>query len=75
MLCNKQMYRLAYQIQGKDLQMLKELRAALDAPVDGVESLQSKEGKTCRLPDGTVWLFSENKTVNDNRNRVLKLFI
>ena len=65
-LCNKQMYRLAYQIQGKDLQMLKELRAALDAPAGGVESLQSKEGKTCRLPDRTVWLFSENKTVNDN---------
>ena len=72
-LCNKQMYRLAYQIQGKDLQMLKELQAALDEPAGGVESLQSKEGKTCRLPDGTVWFFSKTKTVNEDGTAYIQI--
>ncbi len=54
MLCNKQMYRLAYQIQGKrPAQMLKELRAALERRL-AVWSPAKQGGKTCRLPDGTV---------------------
>lgn len=58
-LCNTQMHRLAYQLLGKDLQMMQELKAALVFPVKGVEVLNIKEKSGYRMPDGTVWVFSE----------------
>ena len=58
-LCNTQMHRLAYQLLEKDLQMLQELQSALVSPAKGVEVLKIKEEKGYRMPDGTVWAFSD----------------
>ena len=58
-LCNTQMHRLAYQLLGKDLQMQQELKAALVSPAKGVEVLKIKEKNGYRMPDGTVWAFSD----------------
>ncbi|MDD7488576.1 MAG: hypothetical protein PUK25_02695 [Clostridiales bacterium] len=58
-LCNKQMHRLAYRLLGKDLQMQQELKSALVTPAKGVEVLKIKEKNCYRMPDGTVWAFSE----------------
>ena len=58
-LCNKQMHCLAYRLLGKDLQMQQELKSALVTPAKGVEVLKIKEKNCYRMPDGTVWAFSE----------------
>lgn len=58
-LCNTQMHRLAYGLLGKDLQMLQELKSALVSPARGVEVLKIKEKNGYRMPDGTVWTFSD----------------
>ena len=58
-LCNTQMHRLAYRLLGKDLQMMQELKSALVSPAKGVEVLKIKENNGYRMPDGTVWTFSE----------------
>ena len=58
-LCNKQMHRLAYRLLGKDLQMQQELKSALVTPAKGVEVLKIKEKNCYRMPDGTVWAFSD----------------
>lgn len=58
-LCNTQMHRLAYGLLGKDLQMLQELKSALASPAKGVEVLKIKEKNGYRMPDGTVWTFSD----------------
>ena len=58
-LCNTQMHRLAYGLLGKDLQMLQELKSALVSPAKGVEVLKIKEKNGYRMPDGTVWTFSD----------------
>lgn len=58
-LCNTQMHRLAYPLLGKDLQMLQELKSALVSPAKGVEVLKIKEKNGYRMPDGTVWAFSD----------------
>ena len=58
-LCNTQMHRLAYRLLGKDLQMLQELKSALVTPAMGVEVLNIKGKNGYRLPDGTVWAFSD----------------
>lgn len=53
------MHRLAYQLLGKDLQMQQELKSALVSPADGVEVIKIKEKNGYRMPDGTVWAFSD----------------
>lgn len=58
-LCNTQMHRLAYPLLGKDLQMLQELKSALVSPAKGVEVLKIQEKNGYRMPDGTVWAFSD----------------
>lgn len=58
-LCNTQMHRLAYGLLGKDLQMQQELKSALVSPAKGVEVLKIKEKNGYRMPDGTVWAFSD----------------
>lgn len=58
-LCNTQMHRLAYQLLGKDLQMQQELKSALVSPAKGVEVIKIKEKNGYRMPDGTVWAFSD----------------
>ncbi len=58
-LCNTQMHRLAYQLLGKDLQMQQELKSALVSPAKGVEVMKIKEKNGYRMPDGTVWAFSD----------------
>lgn len=58
-LCNTQMHRLAYLLLGKDLQLLQELKSALVTPAKDVEVLKIKGKNGYRLPDGTVWAFSD----------------
>lgn len=58
-LCNTQMHRLAYRLLGKDLQLLQELKSALVTPAKDVEVLKIKGKNGYRLPDGTVWAFSD----------------
>lgn len=58
-LCNTQMRRLAYRLLGKDLQLLQELKSALVTPAKDVEVLKIKGRNGYRLPDGTVWAFSD----------------
>ena len=53
------MHRLAYRLLGKDLQMLQELKSALVTPAKDVEVLKIKGKNGYRLPDGTVWAFSD----------------
>lgn len=57
-LCNTQMHRLAYQLLGKDLQILQELKSTLVSPANGAEVIKIKEKNGYRMPDKTVWIFS-----------------
>ena len=56
LLCNRRMYALAFDLTGRDLQMLAELREALEAPPPGATAV--REGELYLLPDGSVWKFS-----------------
>lgn len=62
-LCNHQMYRLVFDLTGKDLQSLSELNEALEAP-ERFGKVTADEGLYF-FPDGNVRRF-EQKTIKDS---------
>jgi len=70
-LCNTQMYRLVYQLSGKDLQTLYEVEAALEKPAPGVELLDIKDKKGYRVPDRSVWSFEKSEIIAGTDERYI----
>ena len=54
-LCNRQMHRLVFELTGRDLQSLYELRALME----GSPRRGAREQNLFLLEDGSVWRFSE----------------
>ncbi len=72
-LCNSQMLRLSFELSGRDLQTISELRSALAAPQNALYLPGSGEGsrsdghRQYRFSDGSVWDFSEAEVTADGR--------
>lgn len=63
-LCNYTMHRLVYAMTDRDLQVIGDLRGALEKPADAVKPAGS--GPAFRFPDGRVWSFSETPVTDEN---------
>lgn len=57
-LCNMKMYSLAYDLLGKDLQLMSELRACLETPNESIKRVYLGEEPAFLLLDQSVWHFS-----------------
>lgn len=63
-LCNRAMYRIAYALTGRDLQMQAELEAALNHPPEA--SGVKRDGEVYLLPDGGAWQFASRSIAGDS---------
>lgn len=60
-LCNLQMYHLFYQMAGKDLQNLKDLKKALNDHHPSIRPVLLEDTiKAYLFPDGKVWYYKKN---------------
>lgn len=63
-LCNKQMYRLAYQLTGRSLQIISDLTNALETLPKQSQVIKDKDNYIFK--DGSVWRFTSQKMQNQN---------
>lgn len=66
-LCNRQMYRLCYELLGMDLQHLSELRRGLEAPRSGVRTVDGSK-LIYRFPDNSLWQFFRQEITSAEGN-------
>lgn len=62
-LCNKQMYRLAYELTGRSLQIISDLTNALETLPKESTAIKDKDNYVFK--DGSVWRFTSQKIVYD----------
>lgn len=63
-LCNIRMRKLVFELTGRDLQNLSEIRDALDEPGHGI----THDGAEYIFPDGSAWFFS-GKKISDSEGQ------
>ncbi|MCF0150209.1 MAG: PAS domain-containing protein [Firmicutes bacterium] len=71
-LCNRKMYALAFELMGKDLQLLSELQQALDRLPEGSSAV--KEGELYILSDGTAWRITQKRLVDEDGTAYIQVF-
>ncbi len=68
-LCNVKMHRLIFSIGNRDIQLYSDVKESLETPVSGV----LREDNCYRLPDASIWQFSEKVVVTKSKQRFLEV--
>ncbi|MCF0123448.1 MAG: ATP-binding protein [Ruminiclostridium sp.] len=66
-LCNRRMYALAFDIMGRDLQLLSELQEAMAVLPEN--SAAEKDGELFLVPDGTAWKITQSEVCGEDGKR------